>query len=97
MTKPPRTGDVVEVAWLDSESIDIGWSAVSDYRKAGNRPQSYRTAGYFIEEGKQAVLIALSMSVVNRTLSHVMAIPVVAVQKMTVLGRANARVRKALR
>ena len=93
--KPPRTGDVVEVEWRDSEHIALGWADAKSYRDAAKRPQSYRTAGYWIAGGDQ-VLIALSVCPANGHITHAMSIPAVAVTKTQVLGRATRRVRKAL-
>jgi hypothetical protein len=96
--KPPRCGDVVEVAWVDSEHIELGWAPVSDYRKAARRnPEAYRTSGYWMDRVKGRVVIAQSLSLYNRHTTHIMSIPEVAVTDMRVLGRSNKRVRKALR
>lgn len=95
-TKPPRRGDVVELEWLDSEHIALGWSPTRDYVKAAKAPQSYRTAGYFLAATGDRTLVALSIDPANRHVTHAMSIPTVVIQKAQVLGRANRRVRKAL-
>ena len=95
--KPPRLGDVVEVQWLDSEHVALGWDTVSAYVKAIKAPQSYRTAGYYIVDTKEHLLVALSIDPANRHITHAMSIPVATVTKVTVLGRSTKRVRKALR
>ena len=96
--KPPRRGDVVEVSWVDSEHIELGWSRVRQYRRAARRnPDSYRTSGYWIDRVKGRVVIAQSLGLGNRAVTHVMSIPEVAVTRMVVLGRSNRRVRRALR
>jgi hypothetical protein len=94
--KKPRLGDVVEVEWLDSQHIDLGWASVAEYIKAARRPQSYRTAGYFIEHRKH-LLIGLSLDPSNRLMTNAMSIPSKVVTSIKVLGRSNAKVRKALR
>jgi hypothetical protein len=97
MTKPPRHGDVVEVEWDDSEQIRLGWDTVKRYIKAADHPSAYRTAGYWIEGSKKGrVVIALSLDPFNGNVSDSMAIPAIAVTKVTVLGRADKRTRKAL-
>jgi hypothetical protein len=96
--KPPRRGDVVEVAWVDSEHINLGWEATGQYRRAARRnPEAYRTSGYWLDRVKGRVVIVQSLSLYNRHVSEVMSIPEVAVTDMRVLGRSNKRVRKALR
>lgn len=95
--KRARRGDVVEIEWLDSEHIALGWAATGEYLKAASAPQSYRTAGYFIAATGGHTLIGLSIDPANRTMTHAMSIPSVAVKRRTVLGRANRRVRKALK
>lgn len=94
--KRPQTGDVVEVEWLDSEHIALGWAASGRYRDAAAAPQSYRTAGYYIGGVAGHVLVALSCDPSNSTITHCMSIPKVAVTGMKVLGRAAKRTRKAL-
>ena len=44
----PRVGDVVEVMWVDSEHIALGWSKVADYVSAAKHQSAYRTAGYWL-------------------------------------------------
>lgn len=95
-SRPPRRGDVVEVEWLDSEHIALGWRPTRAYRRAGRRPQSYRTAGYWFPTGNERVLIVQSLSPANGHVTHAMSIPAVAVTKVIVLGRAAKRVRRAL-
>jgi hypothetical protein len=94
--RKPRLGDVVEVEWLDSQHIDLGWSTVKDYIDAARQPQSYRTAGYFIEQRKHLV-VGLSLDPGNRQMTNAMSIPSKVVSSIKVLGRSNASVRKALR
>jgi len=94
--RKPRLGDVVEVEWLDSQHIDMGWSPVADYIAAARQPQSYRTAGYFIEHRKH-LLIGLSLGPSTGRMTNAMSIPSKVVVRMKVLGRSNARVRKALK
>lgn len=91
-----RRGDVVELEWLDSEHIAIGWEPTKAYLRAARQPSSYRTAGYFLAETRSHVLVALSIDPRNRTVTHCMSIPVAVITKRQVLGRANRRVRKAL-
>ncbi len=92
-----RRGDVVELEWIDPERVALGWAPTTDYVKAVRRPQSYRTAGYFIAETKDRVLVALSIDPANHHVTHAMSIPAVAITRRQVLGRSNRRVRKALR
>ena len=94
--KPPRIGDVVEVMWVDSEQISIGWAAVAEYLDAAHHRSAYRTAGYWLIGDESVVAIALSMDPFNGHVTHVMSIPKCAVTHIQVLGRSNARVRKAL-
>jgi hypothetical protein len=95
---PPQTGDVVEVEWIDSEHIQLGWDTVAAYLEAADHQSAYRTAGYWIGGStKGRVVVALGMDPFNGTITHVMVIPTVAVIKVTVLGRATARIRKAFR
>lgn len=97
MTKPPRHGDVVEVEWDDSEHIQLGWDTVKRYLKAADHPSAYRSAGYWIEGSKKdRAIVALSLDPFNGNVTHCMAIPASSVTKVTVLGRADKRTRKAL-
>lgn len=96
VSRKPRRGDVIEVMWLDSERISVGWAATGRYIEAGSEPQAYRTAGYFIGKPKRHVLIALSVDPRNQLITDVMSIPKVAITQTRVLGRATRRVRKAL-
>jgi hypothetical protein len=96
--KPPRCGDVVEVAWVDSEQIAFGWSDVDHYRKAARRdPEVYRSSGYWIDQVKGRVVIAQSLSLLNRHVTHVMSIPTIAVTSITVLDRSGKHVRRRFR
>lgn len=95
--KPPRRGDVVELEWLDSEHIALGWEPTRKYLDAARMPQSYRTAGYYLAATGDRTLVALSVDPANRTVTHAMSIPTVAITRRQVLGRANKRVRKALK
>jgi hypothetical protein len=98
VSKDPRHGDVVEVEWDDSEHIQLGWHTVKKYLAAADHPHSYRTAGYWIEGSKKGrAVIALSLDPFNGNVTHCMAIPSVAITRVTVLGRSNRRVRKALK
>lgn len=93
----PRVGDVVEVHWNDSESIQLGWSPRSAYKAAAARPQGYRTSGYYLGKAKGRTLIGLSVDPVNQQANGVMAIPTCDIRDLQVLGRATKRTRKALR
>lgn len=93
----PRRGDVVELEWLDSEHIALGWSPTKEYTRAARRPQSYRTAGYFLAATGDRTLVALSVDPANRHVTHAMSIPTVAITKAQVLARAHKSVRKALK
>lgn len=97
MGRPPRTGDVVEAEWIDSEHIALGWAEVSRYVKAARHRQSYRTAGYWLYGDDSTVVVALSTDPFNRSATHVMSIPRCAITKIIVLGRADKRTRKALK
>lgn len=98
MSEGPKHADVVEVEWADSEHIQLGWDTVKAYLKAADHVHAYRTAGYWIEGSKKdRAVIALSLDPFNGNVTHVMCIPKVAITKITVLGRADARVRKALK
>ncbi len=97
MPKPPRRGDIVEVQWIDSVSISLGWAAPTRYRTAAAAPQAYRTSGYWIDGPKGHVLVALSIDLANENVVQVMSIPRVAVTCIQVLGRASRRARRALR
>lgn len=91
-----RIGDVVEIHWNDSESIQLGWSQMSAYRAAAVRPQGYRTAGYYLGRARGRTLMALSVDPVNRVVDGVMAVPTCDIRSLVVLGRATKRMRKAL-
>jgi hypothetical protein len=94
----PKHGDVVEVEWDDSEHIQLGWETVRAYLRAADHPHAYRSAGYWIEGSKKGrAIVALSLDPYNGNVTHCMAIPATAISKVTVLGRSNARVRKALK
>ena len=95
--RPPRTGDVVEVMWVDSEHIALGWSKVADYIAAAKHQSAYRTAGYWLFGNSHVVVLALSLDPYNGHATHAMSIPRKAVSRMQVLGRSNRRVRKAMR
>jgi hypothetical protein len=92
----PRVGDVVEVRWLDSESVHLGWRSAKEYRRTIAHEQSYRTAGYWLAGGDR-ISIALSISPANGHIDDAMSIPKACVIEVQVLGRSNKRVRKALR
>lgn len=94
--KGPRVGDIVEVEWIDSERITLGWEGTKAYRKAATHPSAYRTAGYWLGEVNGRVVIALSADPFNGSVTEAMSIPTVAVTKTTVVGRAHKRVREAL-
>ncbi len=93
----PRIGDVVEIEWLDSEHIALGWRPRREYLEAATAPQAYRTAGYWLSDRGGHVLVALSVDPANGQVTHAMAIPSPAVARITVLGRARRRTRRALR
>lgn len=97
MSRRPRLGDVVEVLWIDSEHIALGWSPRSDYLEAIDAPQAYRTAGYWIGRRRRQTVVGLSLDPANGTMTHAMAIPDVAIARITVLGRARRRTRRALK
>lgn len=97
MTKKARRGDIVEVEWVDSEVITLGWASVKDYLAAVKPPQAYRSAGYFLAMTDEHVVLALSMDPSNGSVTQVMSIPKVAVTATQVLGRAHRRTRKALK
>ena len=97
MSKPPRLGDVVEILWIDSEHIALGWAPVPRYVSAARHRQSYRTAGYWLYGDEATVAIALSVDPFNKAATHVMSIPRVAVTNVSVLGRAAKKTRKALK
>lgn len=96
MSRKPRTGDVVEVEWLDSERINLGWASTKRYRNAAGRPTAYRTAGYLMAGVSGRTLVALSLDPSNGSVTEAMSIPSVAVTRVSVLGRAHKRTRKAL-
>ena len=93
----PRTGDVVEVRWHDSEQINLGWEAAKRYRAAAGHPSAYRSAGYWLGGTRGRVTLVLSLDPFNGTVSSAMSIPRCAVTEVKVLGRSNRRVRKAIR
>lgn len=97
-TRKPRRGDVVEVAWVDSEGINLGWDRLKLFRRAARRnPDCYRTSGYWVGGVKGRVVIGQSLSLYNGHVRDVMSIPAVAVTGIVVLGRSNKRVRQAIR
>ncbi len=96
MGKPPRIGDVVEVKWVDSEHIALGWSKLASYIAAAKHQSAYRTAGYWLFGNSRVVVVALSLDPYNGHATHAMSIPRQAVAEIQVLGRSNARVRKAM-
>lgn len=96
MKREPRTGDVVEVEWSDSERINLGWAPTKRYRKAAGHASTYRSAGYWLAGVPDRAVVALSADPFNGTVTEVMSIPVSAVTKISVLGRAHSRTRKAL-
>jgi hypothetical protein len=94
----PQQGDVVEVHWDDSEHIQLGWAPVKAYMRAADHPHAYRSAGYWIEGSKKGrAVVALSLDPYSGNITHCMAIPATAITKVTVLGKAHKRTRKALR
>jgi hypothetical protein len=93
--KAPKLGDVVEAMWVDSEHIALGWVPVSKYVEAAKHPSAYRTAGYWLYGDSKVIAIALSLDPYNGHATHAMAIPRCAVTSIRVIGRSNARVRKA--
>ena len=97
MKKQARIGDVVEVEWVDSEHIGIGWKKRSEYVRVAVAPQAYRTSGYFIAQVGGHVLICLSIDPRNRRVADITSIPVSAVLTTRLLGRSNKRVRQALK
>jgi len=95
--RPPRRGDVVEIAWVDSEHIEMGWADVNRYREAARgNPETYRTSGYWIDGVKDRVVIAQSLCLLNSNVTHVMSIPTVAVTNVVVLARSKKNLRRRL-
>jgi hypothetical protein len=94
----PQHGHDVEVEWDDSEHIQLGWDTVKAYMRAVDHPHAYRSAGYWITGSKKGrSVVALSLDPYNGNITHCMAIPATAITKVTVLGKAHKRTRKALR
>lgn len=98
MSRKPRTGDVVEVSWVDSERIHLGWVSAKKYRRAAQRnPEAYRTSGYWLGGVQGRVVVAQNLSLLNQSMADTMSIPEVAVVGIVILGRASKRVRKIYR
>lgn len=96
MSRKPRTGDVVEVCWRDSEHINLGWAPAKRYRQAARHESGYRSAGYWLGGAKSRVTLVLSLDPFNGSVSEAMAIPRCAVTEIRVLGRSNKRLRRAV-
>lgn len=92
----PRVGDIVEVEWVDSERIDVGWARRKRYRSAAKAGFTYGTAGYWMGGGERTC-VGLSISPGNSSLTQLMSIPTVAVIRVHVLRRATKSTRRALR
>lgn len=97
MSKKVRRGDIVEVEWVDSERINLGWKRTKPYRRATAERSGYRTSGYWLDGAKDRVLIVQSMGLINRHVTDAMSIPRSAVTSIRVLGRAHKKVRRILR
>jgi hypothetical protein len=97
VSRRPRLGDVVEVLWIDSATVELGWEARSTYLAAITVPASYRTAGYWLGRRRGIVAVALSLDPAHGLVTDAMSIPDVAVTRIRILGRARRRTRRALR
>lgn len=91
-----RRGDVVEILWRDSESLEIGWDEPSRYMKAARRNAGYRTSGYYLGSSGDVVVIVLSVNPETRKVATAWAIPTAAVLSVQRLGRAHRRTWRAL-
>jgi hypothetical protein len=55
-------GALVEVEWYDSERVTLGWASAEDYLEALAERTIYRTAGYFVGEDADHVMVSNSRS-----------------------------------
>lgn len=97
MSRKPRVGDVVEIEWLDSEGLHLGWREPSEYVAAVKEPQAYRTSGHWLGRPAGHALVVSSIDVANRNVTQSFSIPASAIVKLRVLSRASKATRKALR
>ena len=97
MSRRPRLGDVVEIHWRDSQSIDLGWRPRSEYLGTVRAPQAYRTAGYWLGRVAGMVTVVASVDPANQAVANAWTIPAVAIDRIRVLGRARRRTRRALK
>jgi len=57
-----KAGDLVEVEWYDSERVTLGWAPAEEYLEALKDRTVYRTAGYFVGEDADHVMVSHSRS-----------------------------------
>lgn len=81
-------GDIIEVEWFDSERVNLGWAEVDEYLKALADRAVYRTAGFFLSQDDEHMLICLNMS--DRGLvGEAMVIPRALITAVTRHGRES--------
>ena len=74
MSKTWKPGDLIEVEWYDSERVTLGWADEDEYRHALEDRSIYRTAGYFVGETDDSIMVSHSRSE-NGTYNDAMVIP----------------------
>lgn len=69
-----KPGDLIEVEWWDSERVTLGWASEAEYREALEDRSLYRTAGYYVGETDDSLMVSHSRSD-NGTYNDAMVIP----------------------
>lgn len=55
-----KPGDLIEVEWIDSERVRLGWADRDEYVDALKDRTTYFTAGYLVEEDDAGVVVSHS-------------------------------------
>lgn len=80
---------IVEVEWVDSERIFLGWAERKDYTAALVDRTTYRTTGYLINQTPDHVLLVMNYSD-SGLVGEGMVVPRACIKAITVLRPSTA-------
>lgn len=76
-------GSVVEVEWIDSEHVDLGWADAEKYREALRDRTTYRTVGVVLDMTLDHAILVMNGSD-SGMVGHGMVIPAACITSVTV-------------
>lgn len=80
---------IVEVEWVDSQRVELGWEPRSEYRKAHRASLRHSSTGYVLRSDKRALTLIQSYQHVGGHVTTGITIPRPAIVRQRTLAKGG--------